>query len=75
MTNQITFDASFEMIPNPSKDYVKSLKKKQKRNNGHCISQPSKAPETKCPCDQYRNHNTCLCGMYVEVPVYKEDME
>ena len=68
----INFDVTFELRPNEDSGYVRQLKKRQKKNNGFCISQPDKNPNTKCPCVLYRNHNECLCGMYIKVPVYKE---
>ena len=72
-TQSLSFNVTFEQQPNSDSTYVKNLKKRLKRNNGFCISQPEKTPETKCPCTLYREHNECLCGMYIKVPVYEED--
>lgn len=75
MPENIVFDVTYQQIPNPSKDYVKSLKKSLKRNNGYCLTQPDKNPDTKCPCKQYAEKEECLCGMYIRVPVYEKDDE
>ena len=74
-TKPIKFYVRFETRPNDDKDYVKKLKKRQKKNNGHCPSQLEKTPDTKCPCKHYRETDECLCGMYIKVPVYDSDYE
>lgn len=34
-------------------------------NDGYCPCQPSKTPDTLCPCKYMRQYNTCRCGLYV----------
>lgn len=34
-------------------------------NDGYCPCQPSKTPDTLCPCKYMRKYNTCRCGLYV----------
>ena len=55
-------------IKNPDTEFVKSLKKRIKDNNGFCPCQMEKNDDTKCPCTVFRETQECMCGLYIRVP-------
>lgn len=59
---------TYDIVPNPDKDFVKNLKKKIKSNNGFCPSKIEHIAENKCPCKEYSCTGNCLCGMYIKMP-------
>lgn len=54
-----------QIIKNPDEDFLKSLKKRLKANNGYCLNQPEKIPDNKCPCKYHRETGDCLCGLWI----------
>lgn len=56
-----------DVIKNPDSDYVKTLKKRIKANNGFCLNQHERNEDTKCPCKMFRDTGECFCGMYIKI--------
>ena len=53
-------------------NFVASLKRSLKNNNGHCPCNLEKIPDTKCPCREFREQESvgwCRCGLYEKVEV------
>ncbi len=57
----------YQVIKNPDPDFIKNLKKRLKSNNGYCLTQQEKTPDTKCPCKYHRETGDCLCGMWIRI--------
>ena len=57
------------------KDLVAEIREAIKGNNGYCCCAIQKVPESKCPCESFRQMlqegrvgETCHCGLYEETP-------
>lgn len=62
-----------DIMLNPEPEFVKGLKKRIRQNNGYCVSQLEKNPDTKCPCKLFRDTGECMCGMYIHDPCAGDD--
>lgn len=52
---------------NPNKKVVESITKRIEMNNGLCpCVQPEDGLDKLCPCERYRLHDRCCCGLYVK---------
>lgn len=61
---------------NPNDKIVNSILGRIEKNNGECpCVNPGKTLEDRlCPCKEYRENNTCHCGLYVrkeKTPTYR----
>lgn len=65
----------YKTVKNPDAEFVKQFKKKLKDNSGYCPCRPSKTPDTKCPCREYRETDECICGLFIKVPDYSDEEE
>jgi len=59
---------------NPNQKVVDAISKAIERNQGECpCTNPGPTREARlCPCEEYRLHDHCCCGLYVqtEKPAY-----
>ena len=52
-------------------EHVAEIRAALKENGGYCPCRLIKAPETKCPCQEFRAQTSpgmCHCGLYYKVP-------
>lgn len=52
-------------------EHVAKIRAALKENGGYCPCRFIKAPETKCPCQEFRaqtNSGMCHCGLYYKAP-------
>ena len=63
---------TFRMVKqNPDKEFVVSIRKQLKDNNGYCPCSLEKTPDTKCMCKEFRemiangDEGACHCGLYI----------
>lgn len=62
-----------KVVVNPDEDFAKSIKKKIKKNNGHCACAIAFNPDNKCMCKEFREQieqgklGGCDCGLYIVV--------
>lgn len=65
---------TYQTIKNPDQEFLKKFKKRLKDNGGYCPCRPSKTPDTKCRCREYRETGECICGLYIKVPNYDDEV-
>ena len=53
---------------NPDKEFVREMRMKLKKNNGHCPCSLIRNNDTKCMCKEFREmeEGTCHCGLYIK---------
>lgn len=51
---------------NPDAEFVANLRRRIKQNGGYCPCKYDKKPENKCPCQDFRQHRDCDCGLYLK---------
>lgn len=53
---------------NPDSEYVRSVRKQLKDNNGYCPCALVKNEDTKCMCKDFREmpEGMCSCGLYIK---------
>ena len=62
-----------KVITNPDEDFVREIKKKIKKNNGHCACAIVFNEDNKCMCKDFREQikegriGSCDCGLYIAI--------
>ena len=53
---------------NTDSEFVRTMKKALKDNNGHCPCSLEKNEDTKCMCKEFREQvsGMCHCGLYIK---------
>ena len=53
---------------NSDKEFVASMRKAIKDNDGYCPCRIRKTEDTKCMCKEFRymDEGTCHCGLYIK---------
>ena len=56
---------------NPKQNIVDSITNRIEKNDGlcPCVHNESDTGDLHCPCETYRNHETCCCQLYVAITV------
>ena len=54
---------------NPNDKVVNAILKRCELNDGECpcCNEGATKELRMCPCDSYRNHDKCCCGLYVKM--------
>ena len=50
------------------KEHVETIRSALKSNDGYCPCAPTRTPDTKCMCKEFREMKSgiCHCGLYIK---------